>query len=152
MTKTITTNCVDETITLGAKTAARLGNGDFVALVGDLGAGKTVFVKGLARGLGVERYKYVNSPSFVIVKAYEGEMKLYHFDVFRLDMEHFAGTVDYESFFYDDGITVVEWADKIREILPDEYLEIRIAHAGTTARDFTFTAHGERYRKIEADM
>ena len=97
--KVVTTSSPNETIELASGIANRLKEGDLVALNGDLGAGKTVFVKGIAKGLGVEDYKYVNSPSFVILKEYEADKKLFHFDVYRLEQKGFEETLDYERYF-----------------------------------------------------
>ncbi len=144
----LTTNTPEETMDLGAKLARQLNSGDLVALVGDLGAGKTVFVKGLAKGVGVEDYLHVNSASFVILKEYSGDKDLYHFDVYRLDQASFSETLDYEKYFYSEGITAVEWADKIRDILPEEYLEIDIEYDGENRRKFEFRPVGERFKRI----
>jgi tRNA threonylcarbamoyladenosine biosynthesis protein TsaE len=146
--KTIVTNSPEETIRLGARLAKGLKEGDFIALEGDLGAGKTVFVKGVAKGLGVEDYRYVNSPSFVIVREYQGKKDLYHFDIYRLEEKDFYETIDYERYFYNSGITVVEWAEKIKDLFPDEYLEIKINHEDTTKRRFEFCPKGERFGRI----
>lgn len=142
MMRETTTNSPEETIKMAAHLAKRLKKGDCLALVGELGAGKTLFVKGLARGLGVKDYMYVNSPSFVIVKEYRGKKKLYHFDAYRLNEKAFCETLDYERYFYDDGISVIEWADRIKNILPEKYLEITIEHAGKTKRKFKFQTVG----------
>jgi len=142
------THSPEETMDLAERIAGELRPGDFIALEGDLGAGKTVFVKGVARGLGIADHLYVNSPSFVVMKEYHGVMDLYHFDVYRLDPESFCDTLDYERYFYGDGVTVVEWADKIRDILPDEYLEIMIRHRSPEEREFDIRAIGNRFEKI----
>jgi tRNA threonylcarbamoyladenosine biosynthesis protein TsaE len=146
--KTITTYSPEETIETASHIAKKLRQGDFIALVGELGTGKTMFVKGLARGLGVEDYLYVNSPSFVVLKEYHGKKDLYHFDVYRLDPASFCETLDYERYFYGDGVTVVEWADKIKDILPEDHLEIVIAHKGDTERQFEFRTKNSRMKKI----
>ena len=146
---TITTRSPEETIELAASIASKLKDGDLIALVGELGAGKTQFVKGLAKGFGLEEYSYVNSPSFVVLKEYHGEKDLYHFDVYRLDQKSFADTLDYEKYFYGKGITVVEWANKIRDILPEEYLEIGIEYGDIDERIFTFKAIGERFKGLK---
>ena len=99
MTKTVTTRSPEETIKLASRIAEHLKETDFVALVGELGTGKTMFVKGLAKGLGIEGYSYVNSPSFVILKEYHGSKDLFHFDVYRLDQKSFCDTLDYEKYF-----------------------------------------------------
>ena len=152
MKKTITTNSPEETIELGASLAKNLNEGAFVALVGELGAGKTMFVKGIAKGLGVSDYSYVNSPSFVIIKEYQGDKKLAHFDVYRLDQKHFAETLDYEKYFYGTGVTVVEWADKIQEILPEEYIQINISYGEMDQRNFKFQAIGDKYQDLIGNL
>jgi tRNA threonylcarbamoyladenosine biosynthesis protein TsaE len=115
---------VKETIDMGVKFAAGLKKGDCVALVGDLGAGKTVFTKGIAEGLGVRNARYVNSPTFVIIKEYKGRLPLYHFDLYRLEGHSGFDDMNYEEYFYGDGVTVIEWADKIKELLPVKRWEI----------------------------
>ncbi len=98
--------------------------GSVVGLTGDLGAGKTVFAKGLARGLGIEEEP--NSPTFVIMNCYEGSVPLFHFDVYRLSGGAEFEDTGYEEFFYGDGISVVEWADKVRDVLPGNAVIIDI--------------------------
>ena len=117
---------VEETMEIGANFAKGLKRGDCVALIGDLGAGKTVFTKGVAKGLGVKNARYVNSPTFVIIKEYEGRFPLYHFDLYRLDGHSGNDFMNYEEYFYGDGVTVIEWADKIRELLPEKYIEVKL--------------------------
>lgn len=118
---------VEETMEIGAKFAKNLKKGDCIALIGDLGAGKTVFTKGVAKGLGVKNARYVNSPTFVIIKEYEGRLPLYHFDLYRLDNHSGFDDMNYEEYFYGDGVTVIEWADKIRSILPKKYAEVKLS-------------------------
>lgn len=125
---------VDETIGLGAKFAKRLKRGDVVGLVGDLGAGKTVFTKGIAKGLGVKNVRYVNSPTFVIIKEYKGKIPLYHFDLYRLNHSSVIDAENFEEYFYGDGVTVIEWADKIRRLLPKKYIEVRLSVIGENRR------------------
>jgi len=125
---------VKETLYLGEKFAKRLKKGDFVALIGDLGAGKTVLTKGIAKGLGVKNACYVNSPTFVIIKEYKGVMPLYHFDLYRLDHPGMLDAENFEEYFYGDGITVVEWADKVKKLLPKNRWEIRMSVAGEEKR------------------
>ena len=137
----ITTHSPEETIELGQSIAAELKEGDLVALLGDLGAGKTMFVKGLAKGLGVPDHLYVNSPSFVILKEYHGDKDLYHFDVYRLGQKDFCDTLDYEKYFYGKGITVIEWANKIIDILPENYLKISIKYGDEDEREFRIERH-----------
>jgi len=126
---------VEETIDLGAKFAKGLKRGDCVALIGDLGAGKTVFAKGVAKGLGVKNARYVNSPTFVIIKEYEGRFPLYHLDIYRLDGHSGFDDMNYEEYFYGDGVTVIEWADKIRELLPDRRWEVNLKATDEKSRE-----------------
>lgn len=149
--KTIMTASPEETIQLGARFAEELNAGDVVALIGDLGSGKTVFVKGMALGLGVKDPLYVNSPSFVILKEYAGKKKLYHFDVYRLDLKGFCETLDYEKYFYGEGITTIEWADKIDPILPEENIKIKISYEAGDKRSFQFS-FPEKYKKMINDL
>ena len=125
---------VENTIEIGIKLAKRLKKGDVVALIGDLGSGKTVLTKGIAKGLGVKDSRYVNSPTFVIIKEYKGKIPLYHFDLYRLDRSNILDMEAYEEYFYGDGISVIEWADKIRPFLPAGYIEVRLSVAGENKR------------------
>jgi tRNA threonylcarbamoyladenosine biosynthesis protein TsaE len=125
---------VEETVRAGARLARRLKKGDVVALIGELGSGKTVFAKGIAKGLGVKEARYVNSPTFVIIKEYAGRMPLYHFDMYRLDRAHSLDSLGLEEYFYGDGVTVIEWADKIRTLLPRNRIEVRFSVAGERER------------------
>jgi len=133
----IISKSVEETIGLGKKLASKLKKGSVVALIGDLGSGKTVFTKGIAEGLGIKNARYVNSPTFVIIKEYKGKLPLYHLDLYRLDHHTSLDEMNCEEYFYSDGVTVIEWADKIRELLPGRYAEVR------------FSVAGEKERKIE---
>ena len=112
----------EETEQLAQKLALLLRPNDVITLTGDLGAGKTTFTKGIGKGLGVKRI--INSPTFTIVKTYQGEKPLYHIDAYRLeDQEEDIG---FDEYFYGDGITVVEWPSFIASFLPEERLAINI--------------------------
>ncbi|MDD5135934.1 MAG: tRNA (adenosine(37)-N6)-threonylcarbamoyltransferase complex ATPase subunit type 1 TsaE [Candidatus Omnitrophica bacterium] len=127
-------NSPEETIVIGLKLARKLKKGDCVALIGDLGSGKTVLTKGIAEGLGVKNPRYVNSPTFVIIKEYKGKLPLYHFDLYRLNKSTVLDAESYEEYFYDDGVTVIEWADKIMGLLPKRLIEVRLKVAGESKR------------------
>jgi tRNA threonylcarbamoyladenosine biosynthesis protein TsaE len=130
-----TSKSVEETMGIGEKFAKGLKPGDCVALIGDLGAGKTVFTKGVAKGLGVKDACYVNSPTFVIIKEYEGKLPLYHFDLYRLNGHSGFDDMNYEEYFYGNGVTVIEWADKIKELLPESYWEVKLKAIDQMHRD-----------------
>jgi tRNA threonylcarbamoyladenosine biosynthesis protein TsaE len=134
-----------ETMALAEKLALLVRPGDVITLEGDLGAGKTHFSKGLAKGLGVK--KVVNSPTFTIIKEYEGRLPFYHMDVYRLDEES-EEDIGLDEYFYGEGITVVEWASKIAEQLPEERLDITIRHAGEDKRYLLFEPHGEHFEQL----
>jgi len=125
---------VKETLQFGEKLAKRLKKGDFVALIGDLGTGKTFLTKGIAKGLGVKNSRYVNSPTFVIIKEYKGKLPLYHFDLYRLDHPGMLDAENFEEYFYGDGVSVVEWADKIKGLLPKKRWEVRMTVVGEDKR------------------
>ena len=125
--------------------AGMMDAGTVVALDGDLGAGKTRFSQSVARALGVKGV--VNSPTFTIIKEYEGDrLPFYHMDVYRISGQE-AGDLGLDDYFFGDAVTLVEWAERITDLLPDDYLAIRIRRTGETARMFELTPHGERYER-----
>ena len=126
-----------DTIKIGARFAKSLQAGAVVALIGDLGAGKTVFTKGIAQGLGVKDIRYVNSPTFVLTKEHKGRIPLYHFDLYRIDHPGMVDLESWDEIFYGDGVSVVEWADKISALLPTSYYEVTIARTGEDSRKIT---------------
>lgn len=125
MAKIIETNSEQQTYDLGVRIGQKARAGDVFTLVGDLGVGKTVFTKGLAWGLGIE--EPVNSPTFTIVQIYEeGRLPLYHFDVYRIGDVEEMEEIGYEDYIYGEGVSLIEWANLISEILPEHYTEIKI--------------------------
>lgn len=130
-------NSLEETQKIAYDVASYLKPGDVVCLGGDLGAGKTAFAKGLAKALGVE--DHVTSPTFTIVNEYNGKWPVYHFDVYRInDIEEMV-EIGFDEYIDGDGISIIEWAENIREILPSAYWKISIT------KDLS---KGENYREI----
>jgi tRNA threonylcarbamoyladenosine biosynthesis protein TsaE len=125
---------------------------DVIALSGPLGAGKTVFVKGLAEGLGVEKAQPVTSPTFVLMNKYAGRMPLYHFDAYRLRSAADMLDIGCEEIFFGPGVSVVEWADRVPECLPDERLWVRIEIIGPASRRIALTPLGERWAGFVASL
>lgn len=125
-TKKIETYSPEETLALGETIGKNARPGQVYALLGNLGVGKTVFIKGVAKGLGVT--EPVNSPTFTIVQVYEeGRLPFYHFDVYRIaDIEE-MDEIGYEEYFFGDGVCFVEWANLIEEIMPKDTVRITIA-------------------------
>jgi tRNA threonylcarbamoyladenosine biosynthesis protein TsaE len=114
----------NETLKLGEIIGKSLNPGSIIALVGDLGAGKTVLVKGIAKGLGVDEEP--NSPTFVIMNRYEGRIPLYHFDLYRVSSEEELFGIGYDEFFFGEGVAAVEWADRVQDIFPEHTIKIEI--------------------------
>ncbi|HZE97908.1 MAG TPA: tRNA (adenosine(37)-N6)-threonylcarbamoyltransferase complex ATPase subunit type 1 TsaE [Planctomycetota bacterium] len=131
----------EATTALGRRVGETCKAGTLLALVGDLGAGKTHFTKGMAAGLGIDP-KAVTSPTFVLMNLFQGRLRLAHIDLYRLD------TVDLPSLgFYDvrdDGVVVVEWADKVDEKLLGDHVRVQFEHVGETSRRLMFHARGEQ--------
>ncbi|MGM9949331.1 MAG: tRNA (adenosine(37)-N6)-threonylcarbamoyltransferase complex ATPase subunit type 1 TsaE [Lysinibacillus sp.] len=135
---------VEETQVLAHRLAELLEPQHTITLEGDLGAGKTTFTQALAKGLGIART--VNSPTFTIMKQYNGRLPLNHLDVYRLaDSDEDLG---WEEIFYGDAVTVVEWAHLIKDELPEERLGIEINRIGETERKFIFKPIGVKYVRL----
>lgn len=132
---------------LGAALAAALPMGTTVALVGTLGAGKTRLVQAIAVGLGVAREDVV-SPTFVLCQRYDGTTTIHHFDAYRLCDEDEFRELGALELMESDGLTFIEWADRVADCLPDERIEIQIEVTGSTIRRFTIRAVGDRYREF----
>lgn len=136
----------EETEKLGEKLARELRSGDVVTLIGEIGAGKTTFARGLAQGLGIPSGS-VASPSFVLVRQYTtGRMPLYHADLFRLENLASAASVGLEECYEAGGVTLIEWANKVPGILPEQYLEIRFEAPDPETRRLAAVPHGPLYQ------
>jgi tRNA threonylcarbamoyladenosine biosynthesis protein TsaE len=139
----VSTRTAEETRDLGAAVAELLVPGDVVSLTGDLGAGKTTFVQGAGRGLGVE--EPVVSPTFVLVREYRGQVPVYHVDVYRLDRLQEVLDLGFEDLLDPSGVVFVEWGDAIDTILPDSHLEVRLTTVDDQVRGMVFTGRGPRW-------
>lgn len=144
MQKEYLTNNQEETIELGKKIGNVLNVGDVVLLIGDLSAGKTTITKGVGVALGVK--KIINSPTFTIVKQYQGKCPLYHLDLYRLD--GLNNDFDLEEYIETDGVCVIEWPHQIDEILPKEYLEIELKRINENQRQIIVRGIGQRYEEV----
>jgi tRNA threonylcarbamoyladenosine biosynthesis protein TsaE len=142
------TKSASETIRLGKRIGALLQPGDVVALSGELGAGKTHFIKGLATGAGVGKSTYVSSPSFTLINEYPGKVPFYHIDLFRLESQKEAEGLGLEDYFQGGGITAIEWADKIPRLLPKEMVSIHIVYTGKNTRSIKMIGKGKRYEQL----
>jgi len=132
---------------LGMLLADQLLPGTVIALNGNLGAGKTRLTQAIAQALGVDPAE-VNSPTFVLIQEYEGRLPLYHFDTYRLkDTDEFL-ELGADELLYADGVCLIEWAEKVAEVLPRDVLQINITHLSGSARHFEFIGQGPRSTKI----
>lgn len=136
----------EETFRYGQLLGERVPAGSVICLNGDLGVGKTVFVKGVAKGLGVT--EPVCSPTFTIVQEYrEGRIPLYHFDVYRIEDPEEMYEIGYEEYFFGDGVCLIEWAEQIRELIPPDATQVTIEkdlERGLSYRRITMEFGGER--------
>lgn len=142
--KKLMINSIEETKAFGLKLGSLLDPGMCLTLTGDLGAGKTTLTKSIGKALGVK--KTINSPTFTIMKIYQGNIPLYHIDSYRL--EGIDQDLGFEEYLEGEGISVVEWPEFIDAILPKQRLEIKIFNGNEEQRIFEITAIGEKYENI----
>jgi tRNA threonylcarbamoyladenosine biosynthesis protein TsaE len=138
----------EQTQLLGSYLGELAQRADVFLLVGELGAGKTCLVQGIARGLDVKEYAF--SPSFVILREYHGRLPLYHIDFYRLDHIEEIADLGLEEYLYSDGVCVVEWAEKGLQVIPRDNLLITIHYisASQTGRSICLKPQGERYQEL----
>ncbi len=141
-----------ETARIGKTIGTRLLPGDVVALVGELGAGKTQFIRGLAAGVGIGNSTYISSPSFTLIHEYPGEIPFYHIDLFRLGDEKEAEELGLDDYFRGTGVTAIEWADRIPSLLPEEILFVFIAYIDKNIRSLEITGKGNRYEDLVKEL
>lgn len=130
-----------ETIRTGEDFAKELRSGDVVAFFGELGSGKTTMIKGICKEFGVD--KGVKSPSFVFLRIYKGEVSLYHFDFYRLQWKEELINTGFDEFFYEKGIVLIEWADRVRELLPGSRFDVRMRILSGTEREIEISHTSE---------
>jgi tRNA threonylcarbamoyladenosine biosynthesis protein TsaE len=139
----VLTNNEKETMLYGRKLAAQLQEKDVVFIFGDLGAGKTCLVKGIAEGFGIS-IEYVRSPTFSIINKYAGKMPVYHLDFYRLERAKDIEELGIEEFCGEEGITLIEWPERVLEFLPQKRWEIKIDILGENKRSFNTEYYGIR--------
>ena len=137
-----------ETRLIGERLGRALQAGDFITLTGELGAGKTQFTKGIASGLDVASARYVGSPTYTLMNQYEGRIPLYHFDLYRLHGPDDAIGLGFDEYFHGDGVTVVEWSDRLGDQLPSERLDIIIIYLSDIVRRIRFEAVSVRFVEL----
>jgi tRNA threonylcarbamoyladenosine biosynthesis protein TsaE len=147
----IISGSTQKTLDIGKMVSRKLEKGDIVCLFGDLGSGKTVLTKGIGLGLGVDKDK-VTSPTFVILRQHEGKLPIYHFDLYRLNSPGDILDLGYEEYLFGEGISVIEWADKLGRLLPGEFLKIKLQVIGENQRKIMISGKGLRYKKLLEDI
>jgi tRNA threonylcarbamoyladenosine biosynthesis protein TsaE len=138
---------VNQTLKLGKKIAAILKGGEIILLSGSLGAGKTVLAKGIAQGLGINKND-VLSPTFVLLRVYQGKHLLQHFDLYRVKSPDDIFALGYQEYLYSDAVTLIEWPERLKFLLPKEFLKIKLFIKAKNQRCFKFTAKGDMYKKL----
>lgn len=136
-----------QTQRLGARVGELARPGDLFCLEGDLGSGKTCFTQGIGRGLAIA--EVINSPTFILANEHRGgRLTLYHLDVYRMNSAREAQGIGLDDYLASDGVCVIEWAEKIRAVLPSEHLWITFRHLGESKRGILLEANGARYEEL----
>lgn len=139
----------NKTKEIGYKLGKLLTENSIICLVGDLGAGKTTLTQSIAKALGVD--DYITSPTFTIVNEYEGKYPLYHFDVYRIGSSDEMYDIGYDEYIENGGVCIIEWANLIEDILPDEYLYINLKYLNNS-REMILKPFGNKYEKIVEEL
>ena len=142
----VITSSTEQTENLGRILGTLLEPGDLICLYGDLGAGKTHFSFGIAQGLEVKE-QYITSPTFTFVNEYKGRIPFYHIDLYRLKDPSGLEEIGFDEYVDSDGATVIEWAERAEEFLPDESLSVYLSEVSDEGREIGFFAEGDRYVK-----
>ena len=138
---------VNQTLKIGKRIAGHLSGGEIILLSGSLGAGKTVLAKGIAQGLGINKNNVV-SPTFVLLRVYQGKHLLQHFDFYRIKTPQDLFALGYQEYLYSDAVTVIEWPDRLKFLWPKEFLKIKLFIKAKNQRYFKFMAKGPKYKKL----
>lgn len=141
-----------QTMNLGRKLGKLAQGGEIVGLIGELGAGKTCFVRGVTDGAGVVKEAWVRSPTFTLINEYQGRLPVYHIDLYRVGNQAELEGLNLREYLYSDGISLIEWFEYLPATEISEYLEVRIVHAGANQREISFVAYGERYERVLEKM
>ena len=137
-----------QTRSWGSKLGKLLKGGEIVGLIGELGTGKTCFVRGLAKGLEVSPDAWIRSPTFTLINEYHGRLPIYHIDLYRVGTRDELEGLNLREYLFSDGVTVIEWFEHLPAGEVDEYLEVKFAYANGTKRELALKSHGIRYQEI----
>jgi tRNA threonylcarbamoyladenosine biosynthesis protein TsaE len=137
-----------QTMGWGNRLGKLLEGGEIIALIGELGAGKTCFVRGVTRGLEVDKGAWIRSPSFTLINEYHGRLPVYHIDLYRVETRAQLEGLNLREYFYSNGVSLIEWFEHLPADEADEYLEVRVAYMNGSRRQLAFSPHGQRYEEI----
>ncbi len=141
---------VEKTISIGTEIGKNANEGDIICLIGDLGTGKTHITKGIAEGLNVD--DHITSPTFNIVNEYDGRLKLYHFDVYRVNDPDEIEAIGFDEYIFGDGVSIIEWANYIEELIPEDHLRItieKLPDMGVNFRKISIKYNSDRYNYVK---
>jgi len=136
------------TMSLGRSLAKLVTGGEIIGLRGELGTGKTTFVRGFCEGIEVSQKAWVRSPTFTLINEYQGRLPVYHIDLYRIARAEEIAALNLREYLYADGVSLIEWIERLPADEFDEYIEVSLAHRSEAKRQLTFTAHGERYEAM----
>ena len=136
------------TMNLGTSLGRLLQGGEIIGLKGELGAGKTCFVRGVTQGLDVRAETWIRSPTFTLINEYQGRVPIYHIDLYRVSEPGQADGLNLREYLYSEGVSLIEWFEYLADTEVDEYLEVLFAHVSENQRKIHFIAHGEQYDRI----
>ena len=137
-----------QTMGWGSRLGKLLEGGEIIALIGELGAGKSCFVRGVTRGLEVGKDAWIRSPSFTLINEYQGRLPVYHIDLYRVEGRAQLEGLNLREYLYSDGVSLIEWFEHLPADEVDEFLEVRAAYVDGNRRRLTFSPHGQRYEEI----
>jgi len=144
----VVTRSESQTRSWGRRLGKLLRGGEIIGLSGELGSGKTCFVRGLAEGLEVDKEAWIRSPSFTLINEYQGRRPLYHIDLYRVEGRSALQELNLDDYLFSDGVSVAEWCEHLPAGELDEWLRVEFVHDNGNRRRLTFTAYGERYEEI----
>jgi len=137
-----------QTMSWGSRLGRLLKAGEIVGLIGELGSGKTCFVRGVTHGLEVGKEAWIRSPTFTLINEYQGRLPVYHIDLYRVEGRAQLEGLNLREYLYSDGVSLIEWFEHLPADEVDEFLEVRVAYVDGNRRQLTFSPHGRRYEEI----
>jgi len=137
-----------QTMSWGSRLGRLLKGGEIVALIGELGSGKTCFVRGVTQGLEVGKEAWIRSPTFTLINEYHGRLPVYHIDLYRVEGRAQLEGLNLREYLYSDGVSLIEWFEHLPADEVEEFLEVRVVYVDGNRRQLTFSPHGQRYEEI----